>query len=174
MISYEDLQRLDGDNADELRVLIDRRQELSDLPLSRGRVTAFEALYREAERLEVPHFMASARYEQHQTLLLGGEPLEALDYYFQLLELTSRYAQFVHPANRAAFRRDLPAVVMDLLLLDSFPLSEVRRIIGLVEKQAHEQDGSLGDVHLANAVVSAAIGDQAAALRQLEQWRMEG
>ena len=63
---------------------------------------------------------------------------------------------------------------MDLLLLDSFPLSEVRRIIGLVEKQAHEQDGSLGDVHLANAVVSAAIGDQAAALRQLEQWRMEG
>lgn len=51
MISYEDLQRLDGDNADELRALIDRRQELSDLPLSRGRVTAFEALYREAERL---------------------------------------------------------------------------------------------------------------------------
>ena len=29
MISYEDLQRLDGDNADELRALIDRRQELS-------------------------------------------------------------------------------------------------------------------------------------------------
>ncbi len=173
MISYEDLQRLDGDNADELRVLIDRRQELSDLPLSRGRVTAFEALYREAERLEVPHFMASARYEQHQTLLLGGEPLEALDYYLQLLELTSRYAEFVHPANRAAFRRDLPAVVTDLLLLDSFPLSEVRRIIGLVEKQAHEQDGSLADIHLANAVVSAAIGDQVAALRQLEQWRME-
>lgn len=74
MISYEDLQRLDGDNADELRALIDRRQELSDLPLSRGRVTAFEALYREAERLEVPHFMASARYEQHQTLLLGESP----------------------------------------------------------------------------------------------------
>lgn len=49
----------------------------------------------------------------------------------------------------------------------------MRRIIGLVEKQAHEQDGSLADIHLANAVVSAAIGDQAAALRQLEQWRME-
>ena len=170
MIEYQDLDGATG----ELRELIDRRQTISDMPISMLRVEAFEDLFRDAERLEVPHFMASARYEQFWTLSSGGKPADSIPYFMQLLQIISRHGDFIHPENVAGMRRSAPGFVTELMGQSEVPLATVRAILDLLEQQVREQGGSMADVHLCRAVVASELGDREETLAAYDRWQAVG
>ncbi len=170
MISYEDIPDLEGEVEEQVREIIDRRQELGDMPLSLSRVEAFEQLYQDAESLGLPHFMATARYEQFNTLSDGAMPEEAAEYYLMLLDVLERYGQYVHPSNRASFYRSAPWFIDALMRTPEVPLDTIRGLLARVEGQASADVGSPADTLLARAMVASRLGHEAETLDLLDRW----
>lgn len=173
MISHVALKDRDNLPAEVIE-LMERRQDVGEWPDSIDKVDAFDEIYAEAERLGVPHFMASARFEQFSVYFNGGRPDLAVVAYEQLLDVVDRYGDLIHPENRAGFRLSAPAFVSELMGMPEVPLEQIEGVIDRLERQALSEQGSLADIHLARATVAAGRGDRQTALQYMARWEADG
>lgn len=174
MISYADVPDLEGPTRDRIVDLLERSNEIWDLPEDLDKVQAWEELVDECERAEFPHLAASARFGQYSTLRQAGMVPETFEAYVRLMQLIHRHGDYIAPANLHRFLDQVPVVVSTLAEEPSFPLARMAQAIDLVEREIRARSGDMASIHLARAYLAAATGDGRATFDWLNRWHAEG
>lgn len=170
MTSHDDRPAAPAEEADALLARLD---QIADLGSGWAKVKAAEQVYRRAERLAHPQFMARARIEQFTALVDLDEPEELMAYYSQMLDLVIRHGQAIRPDVVSLILGPAYWVLVEHLLdAPAIGLDEIEQIIGFVAP-IQQRAGVGGQRARAMAALSASRGDMAATTGWLDRLRAD-
>ncbi|MEE1650236.1 hypothetical protein V1260_05470 [Brachybacterium sp. J144] len=171
MIRYDEVAGLTGEQAQRFRALLDRSNELSDMPDDLGTIRAWEEQIAACEAEGVPHLAASGRFAQYSIYSTGGMPAAALETYARLMQIVGRYGDHINPKNLTLFLGTVADLVVTAGEDPSVPRPQLERIVDLVEKQTVAHGFDLSYVTLARASLAAEFGEHDRALALLDTWQ---
>lgn len=174
MIRYDDINNLEGEQAERIFALIDRGSEIGEMPDDLATVAAWEKHAADCEAEGLPHYAASARFNQFSIYCLGGRPVEALESFARLMQLVARYGDYIAPANVAAFLGSVSSVTANVVEEPSISRDQAEQVIDLVEAQLRARGLELSNVYLARAELATEFGDEAAMQEWRHRWLAEG
>lgn len=171
MIRYDEVAGLTGEQAQRVRALIDRSDELWDMPDDLGTVRAWEEQIAACEAEGVPHLAASGRFAQYSLYSLGGMPEAALETYARLMQIVGRYGDHINPENLRIFLGSVASLAVTMGEDPSVPRPQLERIVDLVERPTIAHGFDLSHVTLARALLAAGFGESDRALALLDEWQ---
>lgn len=174
MIRHDEIYDLPPEQTERVRALIDRGQELFDMPNDLSTVEAWEKQFADAEAEGVPHYAASARFGQLSIYLSGGLAHESLAAYARLMQYVERYGEYINASNIQRFLGSLSSVVSLLVEDASISREQMERVIDLVERQTRARGLNLGEIYLARAELASDLGDVAAMHEWRHRWHAAG
>lgn len=174
MIRYDDIKSLEGEQAERVFALIDRGSEIGEMPNDLATVAAWEKHAVDCEAEGLPHYAASARFHQFSIYSLGGRPIEALESFARLMQLVTRYGDYIAPANVAAFLGSVSSITANVVEEPSISRDHAEQVVALVEAQMRARGLDMSNVYLAHAELATEFGDEAAMQEWRHRWLAEG
>lgn len=174
MIRYDEVAGLTGEQAQRVRALLDRSNELWDMPDDLATIRAWEEQIAACEAEGVPHLAASGRFAQYSIYSTGGMPAAALETFARLMQIVGRYGDHINPGNLTMFLGSVANLVVTAGEDPSVPRAQLERIVDLVEKQTVAHGFDLSYVTLARASLAAEFGEHDRALALLDEWQAIG
>ncbi|SJM63219.1 hypothetical protein [Gulosibacter sp. 10] len=174
MISYSDVEHLEGEQQERIGALFERSDEIWDLPDDLRKIEAWDEFIEDCERAEFPHLAASARFGQSTTYAMAGMTAEAVEAYVRLMQLIHRQGEYIAPPNVQRFLGQVYMIVDSMVEDPDIPLAKMQQMTDLVEEATRRFGGDIAGIYLARAMAAEAAGDAQATFEWMNRWQAEG
>ncbi|MGO1544237.1 MAG: hypothetical protein ACTHXA_07830 [Gulosibacter sp.] len=174
MIRYDEIPTLEGEQADRVSALIQRGEEIWEMPEDLGQVDAWEKQAADCEAEGLVHYAASARFGQYSAYMFGGMANEALDAYARVMQLVTRYGEYIAPGNIQNFLGSIPVVVSSLIDDASVPRDRIEMVVDLVEEETRKRGIDPANLFLARAALASEFGEADAMNEWRHRWLAQG